>query len=101
MRSIPLALNTLREAIRDKILYVILLFAFVLIASGVLLTSLSLNQENKIVMDLGLSSISIFGLIRLLRGFNVMLHAPGNLSASKRSIARSNTRSWSWSWSWA
>lgn len=63
MRSIPLALNTLREAIRDKILYVILLFAFILIASGVLLTSLSLNQENKIVMDLGLSSISIFGLI--------------------------------------
>jgi Cu-processing system permease protein len=63
MRSIPLALNTLREAIRDKILYVILLFSFILMASGILLTTLSLNQENKIVMDMGLSSISIFGLI--------------------------------------
>ncbi|PIQ23825.1 ABC transporter permease [bacterium (Candidatus Blackallbacteria) CG17_big_fil_post_rev_8_21_14_2_50_48_46] len=63
MRSFPLALNTLREAIRDKILYVILLFSFILISSGILLKSLSLNQENKIVLDLGLSSISIFGLI--------------------------------------
>ena len=63
MSFIPLALNTLRETIRDKILYVILLFALLMIASGVLLSMLSLNQQNKIVMDLGLSSISIFGLI--------------------------------------
>jgi Cu-processing system permease protein len=63
MNFMPLALNTLREAIRDKILYVILLFAFLLMASGILLRSLSLNQEIKIVMDLGLSSINVFGLI--------------------------------------
>lgn len=63
MRSLPLALNTLREAIRDKILFVILLFAFLMIASGILLRFLSLNQDAKIVMDLGLSSISLFGLI--------------------------------------
>ena len=63
MNFMPLALNTLREAIRDKILYVILLFAFLLMAFGILLRSLSLNQEIKIVMDLGLSSINIFGLI--------------------------------------
>lgn len=63
MRSLPLALNTLREAIRDKVLFVILLFAFLMMVSGVLLRSLSLNQDSKIVMDLGLSSISLFGLI--------------------------------------
>lgn len=63
MNLIPLALNTLRETIRDKILYVILIFALLMIASGTLLSSLSLNQQGRIVLDLGLSSISVFGLI--------------------------------------
>lgn len=60
---LPLALNTLKETIRDKILYTILLFALLMISSGILLQFLSLNQENKIVLDLGLSSISLFGLV--------------------------------------
>lgn len=63
MNLMPLALNTLRETIRDKVLYVILVFALLMIASGTLLSSLSLNQEGKIVLDLGLSAISVFGLI--------------------------------------
>ncbi len=63
MKFLPLAMNTLRESIRDKLLYVILFFALMMIGSGVVLSSLSLNQQTKIVMDLGLSSISIFGLI--------------------------------------
>lgn len=63
MNFLPLAINTLRESIRDKLLYVILFFALLMIGSGVILSSLSLNQQTKIVMDLGLSSISVFGLI--------------------------------------
>lgn len=63
MNFIPLALNTLRETIRDKILYVILLFALLMISSGLLLSRLSMNEQSKIVLDLGLSSISFFGLI--------------------------------------
>lgn len=63
MNFLPLALNTLRETIRDKILYVILLFALLMIASGLLLANLSMNEQSKLVLDLGLSSISIFGLI--------------------------------------
>lgn len=59
----PLAFNTHREAIRDKILYLILVFAVMMMGAGVLLSFLSLNQEGKIVVDLGLSSISIFGLM--------------------------------------
>ena len=34
-----------------------------MITSGVLLSYLSMNEQNKIVIDLGLSAISIFGLI--------------------------------------
>jgi len=63
MNFLPLAQNTLRESIRDKILYVILLFALLMISSSLLLSFLSLNQQDKIVFDLGLSAISIFGLI--------------------------------------
>ena len=63
MNIFPLAFNTLKETIRDKILYTILLFAILMIGSGILLSYLSLGQENKIVLDLGLSSINIFGLI--------------------------------------
>ena len=63
MSFLPLAMNTLRESIRDKLLYVILFFALIMIGSGVILSALSLNQQTKIVMDLGLSSISVFGLI--------------------------------------
>lgn len=63
MSFFPLTLNTLRETIRDKVLYVILIFALLMICSGILLSHLSMNQQGKIVMDLGLSAISIFGLI--------------------------------------
>lgn len=63
MGMMPLAFNTHREAIRDKILYLILVFAILMMGAGVLLSYLSLNQEGKIVIDLGLSSISIFGLL--------------------------------------
>lgn len=63
MSFLPLALNTLRETIRDKILYVILVFALIMIASSALLADLSLGQQGRIVVDLGLSAISVFGLI--------------------------------------
>lgn len=63
MKFVPLAMNTLRETIRDKVLYVILIFALLMIASGMLLSLLSMNQQDKVVFDLGLSAISIFGLI--------------------------------------
>ena len=63
MNLMPLAINTLRETIRDKVLYAILFFALLMIASGTLLANLSLNQQGRIVLDLGLTSISVFGLI--------------------------------------
>ena len=63
MSFLPLALNTLRETIRDKILYVSLVFALLMIASSVLLADLSLGQQGRLVVDLGLSAISVFGLI--------------------------------------
>jgi len=56
-----IALNTFREAVRDRILYTILVFALLLIGASVILATLSIGQEGKIVKDLGLASSSLFG----------------------------------------
>jgi len=58
-----IALNTFREAIRDRILYLILAFALGLIAVSQFVSLLTVGSEVKIVKDLGLSAISIFGLL--------------------------------------
>lgn len=58
-----IALNTFREAVRDKILYAMLVFALVLIGGSLLVAELTIGEYEKIIKDLGLSLISIFGLM--------------------------------------
>jgi ABC-type transport system involved in multi-copper enzyme maturation permease subunit len=61
MITAAIARNTFREAVRDRILYSILTFAFLLIGASIILAGLSIGQESKIVKDLGLASSSLFG----------------------------------------
>ena len=61
MRVWAIAVNTFREAARDRILYSILAFAILLIGASVILAGLSIGQESKIVKDLGLAASSLFG----------------------------------------
>ena len=56
------ALNMFRESVRDKVLYNLVIFAVLLIATSYLLAQLTAGQDMKIVKDLGLASISLFGL---------------------------------------
>jgi len=58
-----IALNTFREAIRDRILYLILGFALAMIAGARFVALLTVGSEVKIIKDLGLSAISVFGLL--------------------------------------
>jgi len=58
-----IALNTFKEAVRDRILYAILVFALVMLAGSAVLVRLSVGGEGKILKDLGLACISIFGLV--------------------------------------
>ena len=58
-----IALNTFREAIRDRILYLMLAFALVMIVASRFLSMLTIGSEVKIVKDVGLSAISIFGVL--------------------------------------
>ncbi len=60
---LAIALNTFREAIRDRILYLLLVFAIVLIGISRVLSLLTVGNEEKIIKDVGLSAISIFGAL--------------------------------------
>ena len=64
MRAIGIiALNTYRETLRDKILYNLLLFAFVLIGGSVVLGELTIMEHHKIVTDMGLAAINVVGVV--------------------------------------
>jgi len=58
-----IALNTFREAIRDRILYLLMAFALLLIVVSRLLSLLTVGNEEKIIKDVGLSAISLFGVL--------------------------------------
>jgi len=60
---LAIALNTFREAIRDRVLYLLLVFALILIAVSRLLSLLTVGSEVKIIKDVGLSAISLFGVL--------------------------------------
>lgn len=55
--------NTFRENVRDKVLYNLVLFALLLIICSLLLGQLSIGYEMKIIVDLGLTSISLVGVL--------------------------------------
>jgi len=61
-RTVAIARNTFREAVRDRVLYNLVIFALLLIAGAIFLGELSAGQEAKIIVDLGLSSILLFGV---------------------------------------
>jgi Cu-processing system permease protein len=56
-----IAANVFKESVRDTVLYSIVLFAVIVIAASLLLGQLTAGQEVKIIKDLGLSAISLFG----------------------------------------
>lgn len=68
-----LAHNTFRETVRDRILYVLLVFACVMIASSLLFGTFTFAQDRKLVLDLGLGTIELFGVaIALFVGTNMV-----------------------------
>jgi ABC-type transport system involved in multi-copper enzyme maturation permease subunit len=73
MKIRAIAINTFREAVRDKVLYSLLFFALGLIVASVALNRLAIGQQAKIITDLGLASISIFGtLIAIFVGIGLV-----------------------------
>ena len=58
-----IALNTFREAVRDRILYLLLFFAALSIGLSRVLALLTVGDRLKIIKDVGLASISFFGAL--------------------------------------
>lgn len=58
-----IALNTFREAVRNRILYFILFFALILMMASGVVKELAISAHSRIVTDIGLTSISFFGLM--------------------------------------
>jgi len=74
MRKIwAIAFNTFRENIRDRILYNLLVFALIMIVLSVALVQLSTGEWERITINVGLGSISIFGsLIAIFLGITLV-----------------------------
>lgn len=62
-RVFVIATNVFREVIRDRILYLVGLYAIVLILAGRFLVDISGSAEDKMLLDLGLAAINIVGLV--------------------------------------
>lgn len=62
-RTLAIAINTCREAMRDKILYTLLFFALVMIGASLLVADLTIGEYDKVMKDIGLASINLFGMM--------------------------------------
>lgn len=68
-----LAMNTFRETVRDRIFYLVGAFGFVMLASTAVLSPLTIGAQSKIMTDVGLAAMVIFGLlVVLLVGSNMV-----------------------------
>lgn len=65
MSSIPgiVAINTFREAVRDRVLYNLIFFALMMMAAAVLVGGVSIGIERDVMVNLGLTAISLFGIV--------------------------------------
>lgn len=58
-----IALHTFQESVRERVLYNLVVFALLLIGAAILFSKISLGVEQIILVNLGLSSISVIGLL--------------------------------------
>ena len=61
-RISAIARNAFREAIRDRVLYNLVLFVLLLTGASIFIGELSGGQERKVIVDLGLSAMLLFGV---------------------------------------
>ncbi len=68
-----IARNTVRESVRSKLLYGLLFFAVGMIGSGAVVASLSYVEGHRILQDVGMGAVRLFGVaIAILVGINLI-----------------------------
>ena len=60
---LAIARNTFKEVLRDKVFYNLFVFALLMIGSALLLGTLTIGEQSKIIKDIGLASIDLFGVL--------------------------------------
>src|SRR5947208_9632645 len=61
-RIFYIATNTFREAVRDRVLYNLIAFALLMTGAAVLVGQISIDSEKLVVINLGLTAVSLFGV---------------------------------------
>ncbi len=62
-RIAAIALGAFKESVRERVLYNLIVFAFLMIGAAILMGSISVGVEQIILINLGLGAISVFGLL--------------------------------------
>ena len=62
-RIFHIASNTFREAVRDRVLYNLIAFAVLISAAAIFVGQISIDIERLVVVNLGLSAVSLFGVV--------------------------------------
>jgi ABC-type transport system involved in multi-copper enzyme maturation permease subunit len=60
---LALASSTFLETVRDRIFYLVAVFGFIMLASTAILSPLTVGAQGKIMADVGLASMVLFGLL--------------------------------------
>jgi ABC-type transport system involved in multi-copper enzyme maturation permease subunit len=58
-----IASNTFREAVRDRVLYNLVAFVLLISGAAILVSQISIEIERLVVINLGLSAVSLFGVV--------------------------------------
>jgi len=73
MKILPIAKNTFKESVRDRVLYNLVVFGVIITASSLVLGTITIGDVKQIIVNLGLSTLSIFGtLIAIFIGIQLV-----------------------------
>ena len=63
MKVLAIAINTFKEAVRNRVLYVLLFFSVLIMFGAWVASTLSIDDETKIVRDLGIGAINFISVL--------------------------------------
>jgi Cu-processing system permease protein len=100
-RIAHIASNTFREAVRDRVLYNLIAFALLLSGAAILVGQISIDIEKLVVINLGLTAVSLFGIViaifigiglvpRKLKNGHSTLSSPARSAGGSSSLASSS-----------
>ncbi|MCX7044331.1 MAG: ABC transporter permease [Candidatus Sumerlaeota bacterium] len=58
-----IAINTFREAVRNRILYIILIFAILMLVFSGVLKNFTISDDQRMIQNFGMAAINLFGVL--------------------------------------